>query len=38
MEVVNLDQLYYPRKALGFLAAYDAQVINENAGMRIKVS
>jgi HK97 family phage major capsid protein len=38
MEVVNLDQKYYPRKALGFLAAYDAQVINENAGMRIKVS
>lgn len=37
MEVVNLDQLYYPRKALGFLAAYDAQVINENAAMRIKV-
>jgi HK97 family phage major capsid protein len=38
MEVVNLDQKYYPRKALGFLAAYDAQVINENAAMRIKVS
>jgi HK97 family phage major capsid protein len=38
MEVVNLDQKYYPRRALGFLAAYDAQVINENAGMRIKVS
>jgi HK97 family phage major capsid protein len=38
MEVVNLDQKYYPRKALGFLAAYDGQVINENAGMRIKVS
>jgi HK97 family phage major capsid protein len=38
MEVVNLDQKYYPRKALGFLAAYDGQVINENAAMRIKVS
>jgi HK97 family phage major capsid protein len=38
MDVVNLDQKYYPRRALGFLAAYDAQVINENAGMRIKVS
>jgi HK97 family phage major capsid protein len=38
MEVVNLDQKYYPRKALGFLAAYDGQVINANAGMRIKVS
>lgn len=38
MEVVNLDQKYYPRKALGFCAAYDGQVVNENAAMRIKVS
>jgi len=38
MEVVNLDQKFYPQKALGFLAAYDGQVINENAGIRIKVS
>jgi HK97 family phage major capsid protein len=37
-EVVNLDQKYYPRKALGFLSAYDGQVLNENALIRIKVS